>query len=123
MENNGLLFLKTIAFVLEQIVITCLGISDQFSLTVQELMLKNDTLKNGTFRIGLYGSAPPGIETLKILYFSLFYSFVTYGIAVWGLTHKSLLDPIIVSQKKIIKIICFREPTDHAEPLFKNSTC
>ena len=22
-------------------------------------MLKNDTLKNGTFRIGLYGSAPP----------------------------------------------------------------
>ena len=24
-------------------------------------MLKNDTLKNGTSRIGLYGSAPPGI--------------------------------------------------------------
>ena len=23
-------------------------------------MLKNDTLKNGTSRIGLYGSAPPG---------------------------------------------------------------
>ena len=23
-------------------------------------MLKNYTLKNGTFRIGLYGSAPPG---------------------------------------------------------------
>ena len=26
-------------------------------------MLKNDTLKNGTSRIGLYGSAPPGIKT------------------------------------------------------------
>ena len=50
---------------------------------------------------------------------TLFYSFVTYGIAVWGLTHKSLLDPIIVSQKKIIRIICFREPTARAEPLFK----
>ena len=24
-------------------------------------MLKNDTLKNGTSRIGLYGSAPPGV--------------------------------------------------------------
>ena len=24
-------------------------------------MLKNDTLKNGTSRIGLYGSAPPGL--------------------------------------------------------------
>ena len=59
------------------------------------------------------------LETLKILYFSLFYSFVNYGIAVWGLTHKSLLDPIIVSQKKIITITCFREPTAHAEPLSK----
>ena len=26
-------------------------------------MLKNDTLKNGTSRIGLYGSAPPGMTT------------------------------------------------------------
>ena len=25
-------------------------------------MLKNDTLKNGTSRIGLYGSAPPEIK-------------------------------------------------------------
>ena len=37
-------------------------------------------------------------KTLKMLYFSLFYSFGTYGIAVWRLTHKSLLDPIIVSK-------------------------
>ena len=59
------------------------------------------------------------LEILKIIYFSLFYSNVTYGIAVWGLTHKSLLDPIIVIQKKIIRVICFREPTVHAEPLFK----
>ena len=25
-------------------------------------MLKNDTLKNGTSHIGLYGSAPPGVR-------------------------------------------------------------
>ena len=49
---------KIIAYiVLEQIVITCFGISDQFSDPVQEFMLKNDTLKNGTSRIGLYESA------------------------------------------------------------------
>ena len=30
-----------------------------------------------------------------------------------------MLDPIIVSQTKIIKVICFRKPTAHAEPLFK----
>ena len=43
----------------EQIVITRFGISDQFSYPVQEFMLKNDTLKNLTSRIGLYGSALP----------------------------------------------------------------
>ena len=42
------------------------------------------------------------LETLKILYYSLFYSFVSYGITVWGLTHKSYLDPIIIAQKKIL---------------------
>ena len=50
--------------------------------------------------------------------FSLFYSFVSYGIAVWALTHKSLLDPIIVSQKKILRIMNFKEPNSPAEPLF-----
>ena len=34
-------------------------------------MLKNDTLKNGTSRIGLYGSAPPGdiVITMNDYYF------------------------------------------------------
>ena len=39
--------------------ITCLGIFDQFSYPDQEFRLKTDTLKNGTSRICLYGSAPP----------------------------------------------------------------
>ena len=59
------------------------------------------------------------LETLKVLYFSLFYSFVSYGIAVWGLTHRSYLDPIIVSQKKIVRVMCFEKPAAHTEPLFK----
>ena len=29
-------------------------------------MLKNDTLKNGTSRVGLYGSAPPGLGKVFI---------------------------------------------------------
>ena len=49
---------------LKHIIITRFGISDQFSYPVQEFMLKNDTLKNGTSRIGLYGSAPPGLRLL-----------------------------------------------------------
>ena len=58
MENNSLLFLFFF------------GISDQFSYPVQEFMLKNDTLNNGTSRIGLYGSAPrvtqPSNNYLKV---------------------------------------------------------
>ena len=51
---------------LKHIIITRFGISDQFSYPVQEFMLKNDTLKNGTSRIGLYGSAPPpGLRLLR----------------------------------------------------------
>ena len=58
------------------------------------------------------------LEILKVLYLSLFYSFVSYGIAVWALTYKSLFDPIIVSQKKIIRVMNFKESNSHTEPLF-----
>ena len=51
---------KQYPIVLELIVITCFGISDQFSYPVKEFMLKNDTLENGTSRIGLYESTPGG---------------------------------------------------------------
>ena len=58
------------------------------------------------------------LETLKILYYSLFYSFVSYGITVWGLTHKSYLDPIIIAQKKILRVMTFSEINAHTAPLF-----
>ena len=58
------------------------------------------------------------LEILKALHFSLFYSFVSYGIAVWALTHKLLLDRIMVSQKKILRIMNFKEPNSHTESLF-----
>ena len=55
---------------------TCFGISDQVSYPVQEFML-NDTLKNGTSRVGLYGSAPlptPQASTLNIREVVKFYN-------------------------------------------------
>ena len=45
---------------------------------------------------------PIPLDTLKILYYSLFYSSVSYEITVGGLTHKSYLDPIIIAQSKIL---------------------
>ena len=41
-------------------------------------------------------------ETLKLLYYSLFYSFLSYGIAIWGLTHPSVLDRLFKVQKRVI---------------------
>ena len=58
------------------------------------------------------------LEILKILYYSLFFSFVSYGISVWGFTHKTYVQKIYLTQKKIIKVMTFSEKTDHSNPLF-----
>ena len=40
-------------------------------------------------------------ETLKTVYYSLFYSFLSYGIVVWGGTHEKYLKPVFISQKEL----------------------
>ena len=42
------------------------------------------------------------LETLKILYYSFFYSFLSSGITFRSLTHKSYPVPVITAQKKIL---------------------
>ena len=59
-------------------------------------------------------------EILKILYYSLFYSFISYGIAVWGFTHKNLCTKIFLLQKKIVRVMTFASKTDHSDPIFAN---
>ena len=48
-------------------------------------------------------------DTLKLLYYSLFYSFFSYGTIVWGLTHPSVILPLYKLQKKVICAICFQD--------------
>ena len=57
-------------------------------------------------------------ETLKLLYFSLFHSFISYGSSIWGLTHPSILDPLFKLQKKVIWAITFQDRFAHTTPLF-----
>ena len=45
------------------------------------------------------------LEILKILYYSLFYSFISYRIAVWGFTYKTNVQRIFLLQKKIVIVI------------------
>ena len=58
------------------------------------------------------------LETLKLLYSSLFYSFVSYGITVWGLTHQTILDRLCKLQNKVIRAIKFKHNYTHATSLF-----
>ena len=57
-------------------------------------------------------------ETLICLYNSLFSSFLSYGIIVWGLTYTSYLNPLFLLQKKIIRCIKFQPFTAPSTPLF-----
>ena len=46
------------------------------------------------------------------------YSFVSYGITVWGLTHPTILDRLCKLQNKVIRAIKFKDNYAHATPLF-----
>lgn len=54
-----------------------------------------------------------------MLYYSLIYPFLIYGITAWGNTYKSTLAPIITLQKRALRIITFSNYNDHSNPLFK----
>ena len=56
-------------------------------------------------------------ETLKLLYYSLFYSFLSYGIPTWGLTHPTT-DPLFRVQKKVTRAITFSGKFASSSPLF-----
>ena len=57
-------------------------------------------------------------EILKKLCYSLFYSFVSYGIAVWGFTYKSHILKLSLLQTKIIGVMAFKKQTGHSSPIF-----
>ncbi len=58
------------------------------------------------------------LETLICLYNSIFSSFLSYGIIVWGLTYASYLNPLLLLQKKILRCIKFQPFTASSTPLF-----
>ena len=59
-------------------------------------------------------------ETLKLLYYSLFYSFISYGISVWGLTHPTILESLCKVQKEVVRVITLSDKYSHSSLLFHN---
>ena len=66
--------------------------------------------------------------TAKILtnvYYAIVYPFLLYGVVVWGNACKTLLEPIHIMQKKIVRMITYNDnyptipgPLAHSPPLF-----
>ena len=73
-------------------------------------MLLGEILKNNRHFVPL--------DTLKLLYYSLFYAFVSYVIAVSGLTNKTVINTVFLIQKKILKAVTFSDMIVHSDPIF-----
>ena len=58
---------------------------------------------------------------LVMLYSSLILPYLNYGILVWGNTHQSLLDKLLLLQKKSLRIIFNLHTRAHTDDLFFNN--
>lgn len=56
---------------------------------------------------------------LVMIYISVTYPFLPYGVLVWCLNSSSFLTQLFIITKKAITIISFSEPKSHFEPVFK----
>lgn len=55
---------------------------------------------------------------LKQVYYSLVYPHLLYCSALWGGAYRTYLDTILISQKKILRCMYFKQFNDHTSPLF-----
>ena len=58
-------------------------------------------------------------NTLKTLYNSLFLPYVNYCNLIWASTYNSHINPLLLLQKKAIRIITFSPPRTHTKPIFQ----
>jgi hypothetical protein len=59
------------------------------------------------------------IKILVQLYYSIIYPFLSYDVLIWGNTYISNIQPLVILQKKAVRIMTFSEYRSHTSPLFK----
>jgi len=59
-------------------------------------------------------------ECLILLYYAFFYSHLTYCLEFWSASGTTLHNPIIIAQKKVIRIVALAPYLAHTEALAKN---
>ena len=60
------------------------------------------------------------LDTLKSVYYALFYPFLTYDITVWGTASETYLKLVQITQKNVVRAMTFSNLTAHSLPLFSN---
>ena len=58
------------------------------------------------------------LRILHSLYYALFHSHLSYGICVWGNATKTLLEPLLLAQKRIVRIISNSGSEANTNPIF-----
>ena len=61
--------------------------------------------------------------TMRNLYFSFIYPYLTYCVEIWGNACNIHLDPIVKLQKKCIRTITYSSYLEHTQPLFDSLNC
>ena len=59
------------------------------------------------------------IKILVNLYYAIIYPFLIYALIIWGNTYSTTLKPLIILQKKAMRVITFSRFDEHSSPLFK----
>ena len=59
------------------------------------------------------------LHILIKLYYSLIYPFLIYGLLVWGSTYHTNINPLLILQKRALRIMTFSKFDAHSSPLFK----
>ena len=57
-------------------------------------------------------------DILKNIYYSLVCPFLIYGLVVWGNTYCSSLNPLLLRQKRVVRLMTFSSYYEHTNPLF-----
>jgi len=73
--------------------------------------------------VGLFAKLRHSVpqQTMITLYWSLIHPYLNYGILAWGQASKSLLNKILLLQKRVLRFIFFANHRDSAIPLFIKS--
>ena len=58
------------------------------------------------------------LDILVNLYYCLIYPYLTYGIVAWGHTYQSTTNPLLILQKKALRLITFNNFQAHTNPIF-----